>query len=404
MKKEEVKVEVEEENEQLVIKEERPPSPPVIKDELDEFFYGVFHTKAEEQKILEADEQLQPDFEEKQEEQEPVLFLGRPYLKNRQGRSRENRLRKENERRLQSLVEGVRGDSVCTNSACKATPVFLVDDYSTGDSICSECGAVQSHFGLGQVTIPHMYSYGGNGRLGSGYKREVHFQVRIRQLTIRDPVLDPKLLTAIRKFLWPEPFSNERLKGLEAEYGPTDVWGPKTFRALFKREELAKQIKENPDWGGNRISQHWIQLRCRLEFEPNHVDISEDVERRMRARYRCVDRAFMAICADPSSSSKEGGNGKRKEEPRRNIYNLNYIGAQLLRMEDPDAFHEYAKFLPQATNQRQPEVNNFYWAKIIDWCQKHARFINDKDQCCRIEWEYTPITETELFGLFSFFR
>jgi hypothetical protein len=356
--------------------------------------------KKEEEENFWANVALKKWHEAQKKEEENDFWdpvLERFYKPQRQGRSMECRAKKEAELKKEKETADQKPYSKPYDYRCiNCRQQELITDG--GINICSNCGAEQEKIGFGVSNnddhllegtleqdhlppIPMFNKY-------RGYQREVHYAVRIRQFMTLDPVLHPKLISILMEFIWEGKTIAK--KELIDQLGPIEFWGPKSFRWIFNQPYWKEIFLKEPGWGGKRVCQHWIQIRKRLEIFPYQVDLDPNVLFYMNNRYWWIAKAFVAL---------------KEKHGRRNIYNLNYIIAQLLRMEAEDNdFKVLGKFLPQALSNKQPAENNRRWEEIIGWCQKNATYRNDDKVCLKFKWKYQPITEDEMKNIFGYFK
>lgn len=312
--------------------------------------------------------------------------LGRPFRPHRQGRSAETRRLKEAERALRTPLSSSSssyGDewiSMCRECASN----YFVEDEHEGTLVCADCGAVQRDRLTESFRLPTEMDPACRSR---PYRREVHFGVRMRQLLCQDPVLDPDLLTHIGRWIQSKGWA-----AVEHEMGdcPAEQWGPRCFRRIARLSGADTHV----EWGGKRIAQHWIQLRLQFGLEPWRVDIDGDVVHFMKVRYKCVADAFIRLQTERGNDPATGR--------RRNIYNLNYIIAQLLWMECDEYYEKTAKFLPLCASPRQPEENNKRWKEIVEFCRTNYAY--PPNAGVQLEWTYKSITREEIRNKFQFFK
>lgn len=243
-------------------------------------------------------------------------------------------------------------------------------DHQSGDTICENSGLVVCTQGFGASSmIMHTKP------VSPGYKRLTHFQQRLAQLVGKGPQLSNK---QIGQIFWEMDFS---LGG--------DTAGKKTFREVIKRLGMKSKLGEN-----------WIQIRMKLFLKPvpEKRMMNPDLKERLRMRYLCIENAFMRTLYVPKR-----GKGTNQLK-RKSIININYVIAQLLRLEDEEAFLHFLPFLPQLAGSGQPLKNNQRWEILIDYCKVHyQRFSEPKhEKIFYFHWEYLPITEEslELFNKF----
>jgi len=279
----------------------------------------------------------------------------------RQGRSRETRLRIANLPKFEETDY-----RTCPN--CNSYNCF-VEDYTSGDLICRECGVVREGKGLGltqHILIKRNPS--------KKYQRIVHFKQRLAMLLGRGPQLSKEQLNRI----WIE---------IEKDPNLDCCMGKKSLAAILSK------IGMEP-----KLANHWIQVRQRLALWPYPLptDLLPEQLERMKMRYLCIEAGFV-----------ENLGGCPAPLGRKNIINLNYTLAQLLRLETPDFVYKYfAPFLPQLTGKDQPAMNNRRWQMIVEWCSVNRAFYTDPKTglTYRFDWPYLPITKEEITSLqFGFF-
>lgn len=282
--------------------------------------------------------------------------------KGRQGRNQESR------ERAKKTPKAPHNEIKCSD--CKEE-CSLVYDHQSGDTICENSGIVVCMQGFGASSmITHTKP------ISPGYKRLTHFQQRLAQLVGNGPQLSNK---QIGQIFWEMNFSA----------GNVDLAGKKTFREVIKSLGMKSKLGEN-----------WIQIRMKLFLlpVPNKLMMDPDLKERLRMRYLCIENAFMMTLYVPKR-----GKGTNQLK-RKSIININYVIAQLLRLENEEAFLHFLQFLPQLAGTGQPLKNNIRWEILIDYCKIHyQRFSEPKhEKIFYFHWEYLPITEEslELFNKF----
>lgn len=296
-----------------------------------------------------------------------------PLFKGRQGRSRESRIRAiENQREIEALGFKEEALNKCENKECELTN-GLVEDEHSGDLVCTYCGVVQTiQGGLGFSSSILLKSV-----LSRPYLRPVHFRQRLAQLLCRDPSLPVRVLVAIK-----DELHNNRWKyrGSEKSYGKT------TFSTVLHNLNLdRKQAK------------HWIQIRFRLDFPNPHPIIKYTCLKRLSARFAVISQCFqMSLFSKGPSPSCSYAHLKR-----RNILHLNYVAAQLWRLEDyekeVDAKKEFpvvAPFLPQLSSDKQPHTNNCRWKVLIELAAKNFSIWScpQTEEKFEFKWVFIPLT------------
>lgn len=254
--------------------------------------------------------------------------------------------------------------------------------------------------------------------ISPGYKRLTHFQQRIRQLK----GIGPQLFQEQIDDIWPFLLENPELDSIA---------GKKTFQEIIKKLGFK-----------SKLSEHWIQIRIRLGLQPvPDVEILTDgLSERLRMRYLCgmffiysmkmflsysktlmcglsvfggislknkkhtVEQAFMALLYSPKHAAvivkTEAADAADDDVilRRKSIINVNYSLAQLLRLEDEDAFLQLRPYLPQLSGSGQPASNNKRWKLMMDYCQeKYKRFSEPKsEKIFYFDWSYVPIEPDDL--------
>lgn len=361
------------------------------------------------------------------------------YSKRRQGRSTQTRRYKAEERKHLNSSSSSSSSSLnrfkclCPNRK----PGYLIEDLSSGDTICQDCGSVVGRLGEISCSIPL-------NKFSKPYSREVHYQQRIAQLTAKDPILPQYYLLLIEDYIRENKETDLFLKPLRPQ-----IYGIDTFRHIIG------QLNKNGAQLDKRIARHWIQIRKRLnngpgshftndllegerpenpvrgknEFErlkeeeeyyedsnnlyyyetmklhaqtpgqelptiPWNVEISCDILDRMKQRYMFVSKCF-----------DDGPQDVLRPNNRHNMFTLNYVILQLLRIESEELFEEYAKFLPQLLSVDQPHLNNERWKCIVEWCDKHGRYYHNQltDTEYWFDWPYKPLKFEDILNYVSFF-
>lgn len=295
--------------------------------------------------------------------------------KGRQGRSKDNRAKASETRRLNRLRGddwGSNGVKPCVN--CNKTE--YIEDHRSGDVVCSSCGAVESERGIGLST-----HFADRMKTKSKpYQKVVHFRQRLAQLLGRDP--------RMRDEVW-EPLKQEVLNSMTRE--ELRRMGKNKWAAVIKRVGIP---------GTKRLSANWIQARRRLREELNDETIAVppdmcDVDgflKRLCARYCCVAVIFRELLYSP-----QGERSKDSELERRNMPNVNYITLQLMRLESEEVFKEMAPYFPQLVSKKQPGKNNQRWKLLSQGC--HNRFsaygVPRTEETLWLNWDYKEFTREE---------
>lgn len=277
----------------------------------------------------------------------------------------------------------------------------FVYDHCSGDTVCSLCGRVFERGGFGSAVN---LGQGMQVRLLSKpYDRGVHFQQRLAQLTCIDPSLPNWFIRTLAEFLWESGESQELSLGVSRER-----WGILSWKSLFDgalfREYLRLVCpKEKPrrallPFSPSKLASHWLQIRMRLGISPWRVSLDCQTLAEMRRRYRLVSSAF-------DNTLRKLGEGHTANSPsslsRKNIININYTMAQLLRLVSPSLWKEYAKFIPQLHSSSQPLHNNQRWEIMMQYCSLWYR--TQADFAYPLLWTFFPITESLLENEFKFF-
>lgn len=310
--------------------------------------------------------------------------------KKRQGRNKESRKRaKRVSKELKFLNPKY---DVCTECGLED----FVEDSSSGDVICSQCGLIQSAKGLGFSAFVQMRYNNKSKR----YARVVHFRQRLAQMLLRDPLIEEPTWTELQRRILSDPALDREHFGKKAFSQVLKEMMPKeNQRKLEKRKRKGKKPPPNPY---KRLSANWIQVRSRLNFGnlPPSLENEEFYYERLCARYQCIDHVFQEKLWDEK--------GERRSEQglkRRNIINVNYIMVQLLRLESEELFQLWGKFFPQLTSKRQPKINNLRWKILMEECAKRYSFfaIPKTGEIIRLEWEFKELTLEEIGKTCSFF-
>lgn len=288
--------------------------------------------------------------------------------KGRQGRSHESRERAKENRRIFYLHHPKDPhEGLCVECKSKS----LIEDR--GDLICGECGLVKEHH------IPSFIAYGDPPK-GKGYRREVHFQQRLAKLIGIDPQLPEDVVDEIGAEVFTTEFTN-------TSFGTT--MGRKTISKLCKKLKL-----------GNKVPDNWIQIRRRLNYPPFPPEIDPMLLKRARIRFSIITSVFVTTIHVPR------GVNKVSILERCNGININYVMAQIFRLESEEVFYKVAKFLPQLTDSKQPMTNNTRWKLIIDEINAKEMFTFTEESTMikhEFNWEYIRLTAAEIEQHFKFF-
>lgn len=297
-------------------------------------------------------------------------------IKGRQGRSRESR---ERQKRVKEETKHIKIEyDNCSNRSCRAPHSDFLEDSSSGDVICSQCGVVQSTGALG---FSNLVSFRFKNK-SKPYQKVVHFRQRYAQLVGKDPYIQDAVFLQIRDEVLRDP--NISLAR----------FGKKSLSLVLKRLEGGDQLK--------RLSANWIQVRRRmgLDHVPGEVENPPLLYKRLCARYICVANIFLELLF-----SEDGERGKEDSLERRNIVNVNYLFVQLLRLESEEMFQEWGKFFPQLHSKRQPRINNLRWKILVEGCKnRYKQFaIYRTEEKLLLDWEYKELTKEDINKYCSFF-
>jgi len=269
------------------------------------------------------------------------LFKKKKNKKGRQGRSAEVRKRKEEEKKKR---EWSFSENKSYSQCPECNTQDLIEDYTSGDLICRQCGMIIGCGGLAFAFHSPAASFIGS----KPYQKVVHFRQRLSQLEAKDPEQDEKVVQSIKEFI----INNQN------QLGPLSTYGIKTFSLICRKLKIKATV-----------ATHWIQLRRRIFClaEPE-VRLNPLFKIRITMRYICIAHCFNYILKKPKEEKKTTSSLKRN-----NIVNLNYSIIQLIRLEDDENetnFKGLARFFPQLISQNQPAINNQRWKLLIEECQK----------------------------------
>lgn len=294
--------------------------------------------------------------------------------KGRQGRSREVRERKkrEEEERIKMNFVSLSDPplSRCPDS-CSPNP-FFIEDHSSGDLICSGCGAVVSSGGISNFTSSSLTN-------SKPYMRIVHFRQRIAQLFSYDPEQKKEYIDRINEFI--------QKSGEDPRYFGKNVFS-----------QICRELQIDP-----KVATHWMQIRKKLGIEPflSDSDLDPEMKSRLNMRFFCVSIAFANQLKKGKGEDSDSSHLKRN-----NIININFLIIMLIRLESEFEFRKLAKFCPQLMSHQQPKLNNQRWKVIIDYCDHNYRVVSDpiKGTFFSFDWEYKPLTNSDLLNFFYFFK
>lgn len=316
------------------------------------------------------------------------------FKKGRQGRNKETRERKKKEREKIELENKYKKKEVCSNSHCKShqdSSLFVIfHDMSSGDTLCYECGAVQQSKGFGNMETAIIYNYPHQ----KPYQRDVHFEEFLKQLEGKDPEIEPTIFQEFHNFIC------EHYEELIQTHGEMTYWGPKIFSNIFTSPEFVNERRQDLVYDIKIILEHWIQIRKKMKIEPNQFIILPSERRELKALYECIALNFEEML-------------KQKLLDRRNIYNLNYLTAILLRWLNPRPknYLELCRFLPQQLSNQQPANNNDSFLKLIRYIngkfeseKKEIHFIDRKSNYWKFKLTEEKIDGSDIIDLYSFFK
>lgn len=290
--------------------------------------------------------------------------------KGRQGRSAAVRRKKAEERAALNLLYN---SEQCRE--CKSESDF-VEDYTSGDLICTRCGTVGQGGGL--AFSCHAFTH--NPNQSKPYQKVVHFRQRISQLLCRDPEQDQDKIDLIGK----------HIRDNEEILGPKEFYGIKTF------SNICRKVGISP-----KLASHWMQIRKRLEILPAcDPSPSSLLLHRITMRYICIANCF------EHTLKKRKGDNPSSPLMRNNVINLNYSIIQLIRIEDELEFQRLARFFPQLISQNQPAINNKRWEIILEACRKkYSKFADPlRGEPFEFDWPFKPIVVEDLVKHFYFFH
>lgn len=290
--------------------------------------------------------------------------------KGRQGRSAAVRKRKAEERAALTLSLNVEKCQECGSSD------DFVEDYSSGDLVCTRCGAV----GQGGGLAFSCFAFTHNPNSSKPYQKVVHFRQRISQLLCRDPEQDEEKVEKLRVYI----------SANQALLGSPNFYGIKTFSMICRKVGISP-----------KLASHWMQLRKRLELEPScSPPPSAKLLHRITMRYICIANCF------ESTLKKRKGEEANSPLKRNNVINLNFSIIMLIRIESEEEFERLAKFFPQLISQNQPGINNRRWEIILEECRKkYQRFADPlRGEPFEFDWPYKPILVEDLVKHFYFFH
>lgn len=306
--------------------------------------------------------------------------------KGRQGRNFASRRRDKTSKEENKFTK-FDTDNTCLN--CLSDE--MTEDYTSGDLICSNCGVIQEEKGLGFSnlipTVRHK-----NGKGSKRYQRIVHFSQRSAQLLGNDP--------KIRKVFWTI---------ICRELAEVLLNRPEEME-FFGKKSLSRIIAKYPNELPRRLSANWIQVRRRLNEEmgleltvPPVLEKEEEtiLWKNVKARYACIATAFEnTLCKKTRETTK-----KTKNIERTNIYNVNYIVLQLLRLEDEVYFQKYGIFFPQLTSKDQPHQNNNRWKILVKYCSSQFSTYScpKTEKTFHFTWKYIPMTTEEILKFCVYF-
>lgn len=252
-----------------------------------------------------------------------------------------------------------------------------IEDFVTGDVICTNCGAVQFEGSLGSSS--HLQSSLSSSK---PYSRVVHFRQRMAQVTCRDPEQNHDDVQKILDYIM--------LKKVKREEIHEKYWGKGTF------SKVCKTLNLNP-----KLATHWMQIRKSLDIYPymDENSIDGDILYRLNMRYFCVSHAFQ-------NKLKKSFKNEYSILKRNNVVNLNYTIIQLIRLESEEEFKNMAKYFPQLISQQQPATNNRRWAILMEYCRQNYGFVSDPIRGSRFEfdWSYKPLLTQDLLKYFYYFH
>lgn len=274
---------------------------------------------------------------------------------------------------------------------CRECPPWvseLVDDVSTGDTLCGNCGLVVDSGGLNTFFLNPK-------NISIPYRRITHCRQRFRQLMGSGPQFTPDQIDEISLHL---PFEKQ------------DLAGKKTFSELFGSVPELKKIGLS-----QKSANHWIQIRLRLGLlfpnetnEPGQLTILEELckiltpylRERLEMRYLCVENAFV----DSLFIHKHEKESSKDQLKRKSILSTNFTIAQLLRLESPEAFERLKCLLPQLAGKGQFQKNNDRWKIIIYYCNHFYQFFTNpkSDHTYHFDWAYHELDSKEI-NEFNFF-
>jgi len=288
--------------------------------------------------------------------------------KGRQGRSHavRNKLeeirKREKEERL-NLKLIYEKQILC--SYCKKE-TEIIDDESTAESICTECGTIVEgsrlfHQELTSSIKDNEKNFNIHENCSKPYKRVSHFQQRIAQLSGKGPAVEDYIVKKIDDYCIKNNIDLENVFKKEMSF-------------ILKKLELPR-----------KISSHYIQIRKRLNVF-NVTELPQELKQRLKERFLIVEYVISKY-------------SNIILEERRNILNLNYLIFQLLQLESKEYSIIYAPFLPQLIAKNQPFKINRKWRMVIEiiksFTNNHHRvyFLDKLNIDLNLyDWNYEPLS------------
>lgn len=300
--------------------------------------------------------------------------LEKKMKKGRQGRSRETRLRRRNEKYYQRLTNketNLKDQDYCKN--CTSSIDLVIED-KTSSIICMNCGMIEQIWNTKEQGLTDPISK------SKPYERVVHYQQRLSSVKGIDPKICKKDLKKIQIFL--QDPRNKVFVGPDLS-----LVGWQAIKSAVKELKL-----------NSVYSSRWVQIRSRLNFIDyvETANIPGDLENILKLRFIFVSEAFDRTILN---------NNPDKDLSRKNMLNLNYVIPQLIRLESEDLFREIARFFPQNRSEHQPASNNQRWKIIINYCSENfTKIYHYKSETIDLKWNYQPLLTEDILNYFLYYR
>jgi len=245
-------------------------------------------------------------------------------------------------------------------------------DFVSGDTICAYCGLISDSCGIfnldGGLTV-----YTNSKK----YQTLVYMREKIRGLHGTDPWIWDDEWDLILEYI--------RARGINC-----DRMGQRSFSQICRSVKVLKVVEVGEEVTTveefplfyKKYGERWVQARMRLGYK-GPTPMSIELLRCICIRTKLYQTAHKEVIAHKITN--------------KNAINLNYVLLQFIRMDSPDEFDEWKKFIKISTCKLA--VYNFMWRQIMLKLSLEYCYFWDESQHAyiNVEWTYNPLQEHDLY-------